>query len=62
MVRANEPALRAMLIHSLQQGLAGADLPVRQNRRTPLIEAALAPARARLRPGCSTGWPRRWRW
>jgi AcrR family transcriptional regulator len=45
MVRANAPALRAMLIHSLQQGLAGeAMVPVRQNRRTPLIEAALAPA------------------
>jgi AcrR family transcriptional regulator len=43
-IRANEPALRAMLIHSLQQGLAGgAELPTRQNRRTPLIEAALAP-------------------
>jgi AcrR family transcriptional regulator len=48
MIRANEPALRAMLIHSLQQGLAaggGAGLPLRQNRRTPLIEAALAPGR-----------------
>ena len=43
MIRANEPALRAMLIHSLQQGLAGGGVPVRQNRRTPLIEAALAP-------------------
>lgn len=44
MVRANEPALRAMLIHSLQQSLAGAgEVPLRQNRRTPLIEAALAP-------------------
>lgn len=45
MIRANEPALRAMLIHSLQRQLANAgELPVRQNRRTPLIEAALAPA------------------
>lgn len=51
MVRGNEPALRAMLIHSLQQGLAGAEgLPVRQNRRTPLIEAALAPAKEALSP------------
>jgi hypothetical protein len=34
-----------MLIHSLQRGLEpGATLPVRQNRRMPLIEAALAPA------------------
>lgn len=52
MIRSNEPALRAMLIHSLQQGLAGgADgVPVRQNRRTPLIEAALAPAGAAFAP------------
>lgn len=46
MIRANEPALRAMLVHSLQQSLAapGEAVPIRQNRRTPLIEAALAPA------------------
>lgn len=46
MIRANEPALRTMLVHSLQQGLAAGahTLPTRQNRRTPLIEAALAPA------------------
>lgn len=52
MVRANEPALRAMLIHSLQQGLSGSagGVPLRQNRRTPLIEAALAPARDRMAP------------
>jgi AcrR family transcriptional regulator len=51
MVRANEPALRQMLIHSLQQKLAGGDaLPSRQNRRTPLIEAALAPAGDAIRP------------
>ena len=43
MVRANEPALRQMLTHSLQR-LTGSDsLPSRQNRRTPLIEAAPAP-------------------
>jgi AcrR family transcriptional regulator len=46
MIRANEPALRAMLIHGLQQGLAGAPgPPLRQDRRTALIEAALAPGR-----------------
>jgi AcrR family transcriptional regulator len=52
MIRANEPALRAMLIHSLQQGLAGGaeGLPLRQNRRTPLIEAALAPGAAAFAP------------
>ena len=49
MIRANEPALRHMLIHSLQRRLeAGDGLPSRQNRRTPLIEAALAPARGAL--------------
>jgi AcrR family transcriptional regulator len=52
MIRGNERALRTMLIHSLQRGLAGDDtLPNRQNRRTPLIEAALAPARAAMEPG-----------
>ena len=50
MIRANEPALRAMLIHGLQQGLAGGDLPLRRNRRTPLIEAALAPGAAAFAP------------
>lgn len=51
MIRANEPALRAMLIHSLQQSLAGAaEVPLRQNRRTPLIEAALAPVQAVMEP------------
>ena len=49
-VRDNEPALRAMLMHSLQRGLDGTELPVRQNRRTPLIEEALAPVRDRLAP------------
>lgn len=50
-IRANEPALRTMLIHSLQRGLESAGLlPERQNRRTPLIEAALAPARSQFAP------------
>ena len=42
----NDAALRLMLVHTLQQGLSGeADSPPRrQNRRTPLLEAALAPA------------------
>jgi AcrR family transcriptional regulator len=47
-ILANEVPLRMMLAHSLEQrakGLEEAQLPVRQNRRTPLIEAALAPAR-----------------
>lgn len=53
MIQANEPALRVMLAHSVQRGLDAGDaagLPARQNRRTPLIEAALEPARAQLRP------------
>lgn len=53
MIVANEPALRAMLVHSLQVRLAAggaADAPARQNRRTPLIEAALSPARGRIPP------------
>jgi hypothetical protein len=39
-----------MLIHSLQAGLDGAagGPPARQNRRMPLIQAALAPLRGRL--------------
>jgi AcrR family transcriptional regulator len=47
----NEMPLRAMLIHTLRQRLEEnqrGDVPVRQNRRTPLIEAALAPVRGRL--------------
>jgi AcrR family transcriptional regulator len=48
-VRENEAALRTMLVHSLPRGLEEA-LPVRQNRRTPLIEQALAPARDKLTP------------
>jgi AcrR family transcriptional regulator len=52
MILANEPALRLMLANALQRvatGQAG-DLPLRQNRRTPLIEAALAPARKQFKP------------
>lgn len=48
MVLENEPALRAMLVHSLQRGMDETGLPIRQNRRTPLIEQALAPVQARL--------------
>ena len=53
MILANEASLRLMLAHTLQRGLTGehdADLPKRQNRRTPLIEAALAPARKEFKP------------
>ena len=54
MVLANERALRMMLVHALQRSLHGGaeiDAPVRQNRRTPLIDAALAPARKDFKPG-----------
>ena len=54
MILENEAALRAMLVHSLQRGMEDAGtvgaLPVRQNRRTPLIEQALAPVRAGMAP------------
>ena len=53
MMAANEASLRTMLIHSLERRLEGAAaeaLAARQNRRTPLIEAALAPARHRFEP------------
>lgn len=53
MVVANEAALRASLGHILiRSATAGGpdDVPLRQNRRTPLIEAALAPARDQFDP------------
>ncbi len=51
MVLANEAALRMFLAHSLERSVREAsDLPPRQNRRTPLIEAALEPAKGRLDP------------
>jgi AcrR family transcriptional regulator len=53
MVLANEPALRLMLASTLQRAARGegaSDTPLRQNRRTPLIEAALDPARRQLKP------------
>jgi AcrR family transcriptional regulator len=47
----NEAQLRMMLANSLVRGAAegkGDAPPLRQNRRTPLIEAALAPAKERF--------------
>ena len=49
MILANETALRMMLTYSLQRGIEGGRdnrLSARQNRRSPLIEAALAPSPA----------------
>lgn len=45
MIATHEPALRAMLVNALQRSLSDDGTPARQNRRTPLIEAALAPTR-----------------
>jgi AcrR family transcriptional regulator len=52
MILGNEASLRMMLAHSLQRGMAVADagLPARQNRRTPLIDAALEPAKDQFKP------------
>ena len=50
----NEAAIRLMLSATLTRAAGdGADemVPYRQNRRTPLIDAALAPARARFKKG-----------
>lgn len=54
MILANEAPLRMMLAHSLERVVRGEanddNLPARQNRRTPLIDAALAPARKQFKP------------
>ena len=53
MVLANEVPLRMMLVHSLQRSMGGktdSDVPARQNRRTPLIEAALEPVKKQFKP------------
>jgi len=50
-VLANDAAFRTMLAHSLEHRSRGDDgLPPRQNRRSPLITAALAPARGEFEP------------
>jgi AcrR family transcriptional regulator len=47
MILDNETPLRLMLAKTMERRAAGDDgLPARQNRRTPMIEAALAPAKA----------------
>jgi AcrR family transcriptional regulator len=53
MVFANETQLRAVLCHSLKSALGGevdAEIPRRQNRRIPLIEAALSDAKCEIAP------------
>lgn len=48
MILENEMPLRLMLAKSMERRVAEGDigLPARQNRRSPMIEAALAPAKA----------------
>jgi AcrR family transcriptional regulator len=48
-ISANENPLRVMLAKSVQRA-DGDDIPLRQNRRSALIEAALAPARDEFSP------------
>ena len=53
MILDNEAALRLMLAYALQRPInqaSDADLPARQNRRAPLIEAALAPVHSQMAP------------
>lgn len=53
MILGNERALRLMLMHSMERSLrrdGDTTMPARQNRRTPLIEAALEPARGQFKP------------
>ena len=50
MIAANETALRMMIASASRLPLRSADVPARQNRRLPLIEAALAPARSQFAP------------
>lgn len=53
MILANEAPLRMMLAHSLERVAKGdidGDVPLRQNRRTALIEAALEPVNDQFRP------------
>ncbi|HKU95808.1 MAG TPA: helix-turn-helix domain-containing protein [Vineibacter sp.] len=53
MIAANEAPLRLMLAQSLERSARNdkdRELPARQNRRTPLIEAALEPARHQFEP------------
>ena len=57
-IAANEAPFRMMLIHSMERRLGRQEsegLPIRQNRRTALIEAALEPARSEFtRDGLET--------
>ncbi|WP_300533847.1 TetR/AcrR family transcriptional regulator [Sphingosinicella sp.] len=45
LIAENEVPMRLMIASALERGARG-DLPVRQDRRTPMLKEALAPARA----------------
>ena len=52
-ILSNDASFRMMLVHSLQQRIGrdeSDELPIRQNRRTALIEAALEPVRTEFKP------------
>jgi len=54
MILANETPLRTMLAHSLGHAVReakDATVPLRQNRRSPLIDAALKPVRGQFKAG-----------
>jgi AcrR family transcriptional regulator len=54
MILENEALVRTMLAHTIQQDNHAEEvgrLPRRQNRRTPLIEAAIEPAHDQFKPG-----------
>jgi AcrR family transcriptional regulator len=48
MIYRNEPQLRLMLANSISSSNGKGEIPIRQNRRQGLIEAALAPAKNRF--------------
>jgi len=48
---ANEASLRMQLASSVTRGVSAGKPPNRQNRREPLLEAALEPVRNQLSPG-----------
>lgn len=50
MIASNETALRMMIASASRLPIQSDDVPARQNRRLPLIEAALAPARSEFAP------------
>jgi AcrR family transcriptional regulator len=49
LIAENEVPMRLMIASALERGARG-DLPVRQDRRTPMLTEALTPARASFKP------------